>query len=117
MPASPDFKFLLDENVRIELFDLLKENSFDVKRVRGISDAEVADISKKEARILVTNDSDFSDIELYSNAVFSVVLLRVPQSDPDALLDSFSKFIVKGKIKDFEGKFIELTEKGLKVLQ
>lgn len=50
-------KFLLDENVRIELYRFLKRKGNDVKILgKSVSDEQLAAVSKKEQRILVTND-------------------------------------------------------------
>lgn len=106
MPSStPGHKFLLDENVRTELLELLKINGFDVKYVpKGARDKKVAEISKTEDRILVTNDTDFE--EYGKDQVFAIILLRIPQSDKESLLKSFQKLI--NDIDVFEGKLIML---------
>ena len=108
-------KFLLDENVRIDLYNFLKENLFDVKQAtKGISDGEVIKISKSERRILITNDSDFSNSELHpKEKIFSIIILKVPQSSPDILIKSFSLYIDKMTLKELKGRVFELRESGL----
>lgn len=98
-------KFLLDENVRRDLYRFLTGEGNDVKQVpKSATDSEVAAISKREERVLVTNDQDFCDCGM--GEVFAVVWLRVPQSDPAVLIKSFGKLL--RSIKDFSGKLIIL---------
>ena len=53
--------FLADENFRFDVIEFLKSNGHDVTRVvPRSSDKEIAAYAKKEKRILLTNDSDFS---------------------------------------------------------
>ncbi|MBI3190831.1 DUF5615 family PIN-like protein [archaeon] len=105
-PSGP--KFLLDENVRIELLKFLKKNSFDAVQVRGITNGKVAEISRLQKRVLVTNDSDFTNRSLYPKEnVFSVVILKLPQSDAVLLIKSFS-LVLKFKPEDLKGRIFEL---------
>lgn len=103
--SIPTLKFLLDENVRIELFRYLKAKSFTVKLLpKSTSDSKLANLSKVERFIIVTNDEDFTDYS--KNEIFSIIWLRVPQSDPQTLISSFEKLIKE--CKNFAGKLITL---------
>jgi len=106
MPSSiPTHKFLLDENVRIELFKFLKNKGLNVKLApKGASDEQLLSISKREKRILVTNDQDF--VESAKEEVFSVVWLRIPQSSPEKLISSFENLVEN--LKDFSEMLIIL---------
>lgn len=105
--STPNLKFLLDENVRGELFQFLKEKGVDVKVVpKSATDARVASLSKTENRILVTNDKDFA--EYTNDQVFSVVLLQIPQNQPKALVTSFKQLIKE--VKNFKGKLLVLKK-------
>lgn len=107
--STLNHKFLLDENARIELYRFLKQNRFDVKlATKSAPDSQHASISKKQSRILVTNDEDFTHYT--SDEIFSVVWLRINQSDPFSLITSFGKLLKE--LKSFKGKLIILTEKG-----
>lgn len=105
-------KFLLDENVRHELFVFLKSKDLDVKTIpTGSTDLKVADISKKESRVLITNDKDFefaSKLELYA-----VILLKIHQADKESLLKSFEKLLDKNI--NFEGKSVQLSSENQEV--
>lgn len=104
---TPKTKFLLDENVRTELFKLLQAKGLDAESSpKGISDSQIASLSKKGRKVLVTNDADFAE---YSNdKVFAVVWLRIPQNDPQSLTSSFARLI--DQLKNFEGKLIILEK-------
>ncbi|MCL4353049.1 DUF5615 family PIN-like protein [Patescibacteria group bacterium] len=98
-------QFLLDENVRKELFTFLKEMGIPVRVApKGASDETLAKISYKEKCVIITNDADFS--EYSENAIFAVVWLRIPQSDPQSLLKMFAQLLKKCGV--FKGKLIIL---------
>lgn len=96
-------RFLLDENVRIELAKFLRMRRQNVKlAAKGSPDKILAAISKKEKRVLVTNDVDFS--ELSANEIFSIIWLRLPQNDPKILMASFGKLLEE--CKNFKSRII-----------
>lgn len=100
-------QFLLDENVRGELFPFLENLGFSPKIApKGSSDETLAKISIKEKRVLVTNDEDFS--EYPKSAIFSVIWLRIPQNDPQSLIKMFN--LLLKECKDFKGKLIVLEK-------
>lgn len=100
-------QFLLDENVRKELFPFLQKMELSVRIApKGASDETLAQISIKEKRVIVTNDEDFS--EYPKNTVFSVVWLRIPQNDPKSLLTMFDKLLKE--CNNFNGRFIVLNK-------
>jgi predicted nuclease of predicted toxin-antitoxin system len=87
-------RFLLDENVRTELGAFLRDNDFDVKRLsKGAPDQSLATTSREERRVLVTNDRDFSSLP--KEKLFSVVILRVPQRQVQALLAAFARLFAE----------------------
>lgn len=92
MSSSIPIRFLLDENIRIELATLLSEREIDFTSAKKASgDKTLASISLAEKRIIVTNDIDFS--EMCKGDVFSVVWLRLPQNDPVLLLEKFGAML------------------------
>src|SRR3989337_1856239 len=86
--ASPtNTKFLFDENVDKRLEKFLKQQEIDViSKPRGLSNGKLAEFSKSEQRVLVTNDEDFS--EFTRGRVFAIVLLKVPQRKIHSLINS-----------------------------
>ena len=92
MSLSTPIRFLLDENVRIELTKLLAKREIDFATAKKSSgDKTLANISLAEGRVVVTNDTDFS--EMYKGDVFGVVWLRLPQNDPVLLVEKFSALL------------------------
>ncbi|MBI2591027.1 MAG: DUF5615 family PIN-like protein [Candidatus Blackburnbacteria bacterium] len=103
--STPNRRFLLDENVRIDLARFLKAGGFDVLLApKSAPDSKLAAISKKEKRVLVTNDSDFEDYA--KNTIYAVVLLKVPQSKASTLTLAFDRLLRKDE--DMAGKIVVL---------
>jgi len=113
----PKPKFLLDENVNVAIYKFLKNSLYDAKLVtKGISDQKVLQLSLLELRVLVTNDFDFADMEKFpASKIYCIVILRLPQNNPEILLKSFSSAIIQ-LIKGVKGKRFELLVDGLKKL-
>ena len=58
MPNSP--KFLLDENLRIEVKQFLESKGFSAEYAsKGISNGRLVSQAKKKKLVLLTRDSDF----------------------------------------------------------
>src|SRR5689334_15864987 len=76
-------RFLADENCDIAVVRALRDAGHDVALVRerrpGATDEAVAELSRKEARILLTEDKDFGQlVQALSGARVGVILLRFP---------------------------------------
>ena len=103
--STPSPRFLLDENVRVELSDFLKSKALNVRLApRSTDDSLIANISKKEKRVLITNDWDF--LEYTDDKIFAIVWLRIAQNDPETLVDSFENLLKE--FKKFSGRLIVL---------
>ncbi|OGM31031.1 hypothetical protein A2630_03110 [Candidatus Woesebacteria bacterium RIFCSPHIGHO2_01_FULL_44_10] len=100
-------RFLIDENVRIELYLFLKKEGYDVRVLsKGAPDSLLVETSRKEKRVLVTNDSDF---RWYPNhKIYAVVWLKIPQNEVGTLIRIFNKLIKA--LESFSGKLIILRE-------
>ncbi len=76
-------QFKIDENLPIEIAELLTNAGHNTKTVneqqlQGVRDPVLIDVSKSENRVLVTLDTDFSDIRVYPPQEFSgIIVLRV----------------------------------------
>ena len=104
-------RFLLDENVKKELLQFLKKDFDAIFKPKSLSNGELAELSKSEQRVFVTNDWDFTDKFSYNKeTIFSIVWLRIPQNKPESLLKEFSKLIDENSSENFEGKLITLYE-------
>ncbi len=104
--STPSHKFLIDENVKRKLALSLKSKNFDIEIVtKAATDNQIALISKRDSRILITNDKDFG--ECTKQEIFSVILLRISQYDTQLLIKSFSRLLEE--CDDFEGNVIILN--------
>lgn len=111
--STQSLKFLLDENVRGELFAFLKSKGLQVEiSPKGAKDNYLAEFSKKKGLIFVTNDFDFS--EYTSDEIYGVVLLVIPQNDSNTLQESFFRLI--SECKDFQGNLILLYPNNWEVI-
>ena len=85
-------QFKIDESVHSEAAALFRRHGHDAVTVhdqglRGASDSRVAEVSRREGRVLVALDLDFADIRTYPPAEYrGLIVLRVKdQSRPAAL--------------------------------
>lgn len=109
IPNAP--RFLLDENVRVELDEFLESHGVNIKRLpKGTADTALAATSKREKRVLVTNDEDFSI--LAKAKVFGVVWLKIPQKELETLIASFQK--LTSECRTYRGKLIVVDPTGWK---
>lgn len=109
--ASPSVKFLRDENVKIRLEKFLKQKGIDItSKPSGLSNGKLAEFSMLEERMLITNDKHFTDASKFpKEKIFGVIWLRIPQDNPQLLIDAFSDMLERLKdFKDFKGKIITL---------
>jgi predicted nuclease of predicted toxin-antitoxin system len=76
-------QFKIDENLPVEIAELLINAGHDAKTVneqqlQGVRDPLLINICKSENRVLVSLDTDFSDITTYPPQDFSgIIVLRV----------------------------------------
>ena len=85
-------KFKLDENMPTSAVLLLRQKNHDVHTVfdeelNGDIDERVAETCRKEQRILMTLDTDFSDIRAYPPKNYEGIILLRPyrQSEPQVI--------------------------------
>jgi len=76
-------KFKIDENLPLEIAKLLTDEGYNAETVgdqglRGAKDSILIEICKKEDRILVTLDTDFSNIRAYpAEELAGVIVLKI----------------------------------------
>ncbi len=99
--------FKLDENLPVELADLLKSENWEActvyeEHLSGKPDSTIADICKKEKKVLVSLDLDFSDIRTYPPKEYNgIIVLRLIKSDKLYVLEVFKnllKLLIKEEI-------------------
>ena len=85
-------KFKLDENMPTSAGALLRQMGHDAHTVfdellNGEADEKIADSCREESRILITLDTDFSDIRAYPLKDYAGIVLLRPrrQSEPQVI--------------------------------
>lgn len=103
--STPAIRFLLDENVRADIGLALRKDGFTVLQLaKGASDADLAQQSREEQLVILTNDLDFASMP--TEKIYSVVLLRMPQHDAEAQYRAIRR--LSAKCATWEGKVIVL---------
>ena len=84
--------FKIDENLPRDAAILLRDNGFEADTVRhqglrGAEDQVVAEAARRENRVLITLDLDFSNIRAYPPEAYSgIVVLRPHRQDKRTVL-------------------------------
>jgi predicted nuclease of predicted toxin-antitoxin system len=92
-------QFKIDENLPIEIAELLINAGHNAKTVneqqlQGVKDPVLIDVCKRENRVLVTLDTDFSDIRAYPPQEFSgIIVLRVGSQAKQHITKVFQNII------------------------
>jgi predicted nuclease of predicted toxin-antitoxin system len=92
-------QFKIDENLHPEVAELLRQHGHDATTVydqglRGHSDAEIAQVCRREARALVTMDLDFADIRAYPPQGYTgIMVLRLTDQSRPAVLRVFRQML------------------------
>lgn len=91
--------FKIDENMPVEVAELLKQAGHDAITVSeqnliGISDTNLAVLCQKEKRIIITLDTDFTDIRTYPPSNFpGIIVMRLNRQDKPHILEVFGRVI------------------------
>jgi predicted nuclease of predicted toxin-antitoxin system len=91
--------FKIDENMPVEVAELLKQAGYDAITVSeqnliGTSDTNLAVVCQKEKRVIITLDTDFTDIRTYPPSNFSgIIVMRLNRQDKPHILEVFERVI------------------------
>jgi len=92
-------QFKIDENLPVELAELLARAGHNAKTVndqklKGAQDSHLINICKKENRVFITFDTDFSDINTYPPEEFNgIIVLRLGSQSKQHVLKIFQDII------------------------
>ena len=92
-------RFKLDENLPVELADLFRKADHDAVTVLdqglgGARDPDLASACVREGRVIVTFDTDFSDIRTYPPGAYSgLVVFRLNSQARDHVLGIGTRFL------------------------
>jgi predicted nuclease of predicted toxin-antitoxin system len=114
-------KFKIDENLPVEIADLLRVKNFQADTVNeenlsGENDSNISIVCKKEDRILITLDLDFSDIRNYPpNEYPGFIVLRLKSQDKQSIISLFNKFIPFIQRENIQNKLCILEENKIRI--
>lgn len=116
-------KFLTDENIATSLVEKLRKEDHDVKDIKEeelfqIPDSKIIEIAKKEDRIILTHDKDFSNLLRSPNKKHSgVILLRFKNQSPQHVINKFIPLLKESLNKDLKNKVVIVEEGVVKIEQ
>ncbi len=104
-------KFLLDENLPRSAALQLKKLGIDAEHssnvgLRGSSDKQIAEYSKRQKAILITKDLEFGSLIFYSkDAHQGVLVVRLPNYfRSDKIIEHLTTFLTQFKYSDLMSK-------------
>lgn len=114
-------KIKLDEHIPARLVEMLAALGHDVDTVaseglKGKADAEVWDAAQREARFLITQDLDFSDVRRFRPGTHAgLLLVRLREPGANALLARIRVAAEREGLHSFAGCFVVLTDRKLRI--
>lgn len=110
-------RFIVDENVRREVAEFLISEKHDVIRPpAGSLDEDVAEIARKEARILLTHDLDFANIFQYPPESYAgIIVIRILPPLVKTIIFALAQLLKTLRSREFSGKLIILGAGGFRI--
>ena len=114
-----ELKFILDENIPLQIAYKLREQNFEVISItesfRGSTDLEIIEISKKEKAFVLTFDKDFGELIVRSKIqVSGIVILRFQPYSVDYIFNRLVQ-VIKFLNTHPEDNFIIVDENKLRI--
>ena len=114
-------RFVADENIPNSLIKAIRRKGYSVKDLKednlaGIDDFELISLAKKEKRIIITFDKDFTDLTRFPiNEHQGVVVLRYKNKHADNVVPQFCYLLDSPIKKKFENSLCEVFDNYVKV--
>ncbi len=98
--------YKVDENLPRVVLAILRESGFDVmgvveEKLGGADDDQILEICGQEGRVLITQDLDFSDVNLLQRSkVPGIIILRLKNQSRESVMTvvrRFVPFLIKNK--------------------
>ncbi|MCP9753866.1 toxin-antitoxin system, toxin component [Lacihabitans sp. CCS-44] len=110
---------LADENIDHQIIGYLRTKGFEVfsiyENLRGISDEEIIEISKKPRKIILTEDKDFGEwVYSHNEKNISVILLRYDFSETQHILQILDK-VLNDRVSDLWGSFTTISPNKIRI--
>jgi len=111
-------QFLVDEGVDVRVIRLLKQLGHDAHRVpAGTTNGTVIRLARRENRILVTRDSDFTNVMLYPPSHRSgTIHIAIHPPWFEKIVPPMKRLLKSVSESTFQGKVFILEETGYHVL-
>ena len=113
---SNSLKFLLDENVPIEVREFLESEGFSAEyAAKGISNGRLAAVAKDRKLVLLSRDRDFLRISLFPPKEYSgIVVFQIHPPKAEKLVSALS--LLLADVKEFKGKILVVGEEGFEAV-
>jgi len=114
-------KFKLDENLPLASADVFNQAGHDASSVYGQNltgspDTKLAQICRKEERVLVTLDLDFSDIRVYPPDRYSgIIVLRLQHQDARTVIDVCRRLLPIFEQEPINGRLWIVDERRVRI--
>lgn len=114
-------KFKIDENLPLEVANYLNSNGFVASKVfeenlSGTTDDVLANHCKTESRILITMDTDFADIRLFSpQQLPGIIVFRLKQQDRNSVLEAIQRILSYFSQEPLEGHLWIVEERRIRI--
>jgi len=114
----PKFRFLVDEDLDIDIVHFLRSQDQDVAQVpKGIKNGAVYQLALKTRRLLLSRDKDFTDARLYpTSKTKGIAVVRVHPATPALVIPLLKVLLDSASPKRLKGKLILLEADGLHIL-
>jgi predicted nuclease of predicted toxin-antitoxin system len=101
-----ELQFITDENIDVEVKDLLRQNGFNVfdikdERLFSMPDRAILELSYREKRVVITQDSDFGTLIFRDHVFFcGVIYLRPGHVSPHVHVETVQSILAENlKVK------------------
>ena len=114
-------RFKIDENLPVEVAESLREAGHETKTVReqglgGKPDSDVGSACQREALVLITLDTDFSDIRAYPPKDFpGLIVLRLRQQDKAHILGIIPRMMQMFSSEPLTGRLWIVEEERIRI--
>lgn len=111
----------IDENLHSDVAELLRTHGHDVQTVheeglQGHADPEIAEVVRREGRVVVTLDLDFSNIRDYPPEKYpGIIVLRVGDQSRRHVLRVMEQVIAVLGCAPLEGRLWVVSEAGIRI--
>ena len=112
---SSSLRFLLDENVPIEVKEFLESRGFQAEYTpKGAKNRKVALLAEEKKLVLFTRDTDFLNTDLFPpKEYFGIVVFRIHPPRPEKLIEGTASLLEE--VKDFKGRLFVVGEGWVKI--